>query len=166
MPRLPSSLKWLIDRRARLAGEIERIEESLAKCQRLADDLRPLKDLLASLDQTLSLHDIAVDITQIPTIRSTCVRVNLPHGALTRTILTCLKVNDGMPVSTDEIAAFVVVKNIDLKSDPSSMEELRQSVRYRLKSMCRLGMIGRRHKARGNETGQWVLKEPAAAEIG
>lgn len=166
MPRLPSSLKWLIDRRARLAGEIERAEASLAKCQRLADDLSSLKTLLESVDQTLSLHDIAIDINQIPPIRSSSVRVSLPHGALTRTILTCLKVNDGIPVSTDEVAAFVAVKNIDLKSDPSSMEELRQSVRYRLKGMCRLGMIERLHKVRGRETGRWVLRKTAEDEIG
>lgn len=166
MPRLPSSLKWLIDRRARVAGEIARIEASLAKCQRLAEELKPLKDLLESVDQTLSLHDIAIDVSQIPLIRSKSVRVNLPYGAVTHAILTCLKVNDGMPVTTDEVATFVAVRNIDLTSDPCSMHELREAVRRRLKDMCRLGMIGRRHKALGNETGQWVLKESAEDEIG
>lgn len=166
MPRLPSSLKWLIDRRARVAGEIAHIEASLAKCQRLADELRPLKELLQSVDQTLSLHDIAIDATQIPPIRSNRVRINLPHGALTRAILTCLKVNDGMHVTTDEIAAFVVVRNIDLNSDPSSMAELRLAVRYRLKNLCRRGIVERQHQVRGNDTGLWILKEPAEDEVG
>lgn len=66
MPRLPPSLKWLIDRRGRVAGELKKIERQLAKCQQAIDtykqldsDLAVLKQLLESVDRTLVLQQVA-----------------------------------------------------------------------------------------------------------
>lgn len=157
MPRLPSSLKWLIDRRARVAGEIEKIERLAAKCQRLLDEMRPLQDLLAAVDQTLGLHDIAVDVSLIPSIKSQDVRINLPHGELTRSILLCLQINAGVPVSTDEIAAFIVARHADLECVASPAVALRRSVRYRLKNLCREGLVVPHHSLGGRQVGFWSL---------
>ena len=107
MPRLPSSLKWLIDRRARVAGEIEKIESLLAECQRLTDEILHMKELLASIDQTLALHEVSVDVSLIPAIKSHDFRLKLPHGELTRGILLCLKLGNGTPMNTEAITVFL-----------------------------------------------------------
>lgn len=159
MPRLPPSLKWLIDRRARVAGEIEKIESSLAKCQRLADEIALLKQMLASIDQTLSLHDISIDVTLIRSIKSQYVRLNLPHGALTRAILHCLKENSDAPCTTDAVTAFVAARHESLRGEETSVADLRQSVRYRLKDLCRQQLVERHHDPVWPEIGLWSLKE-------
>ena len=129
MPRLPSSLKWLIDRRGRVDGEIKKIEASLAKCQRLATALEDLKARLASIDATMDLHEIQIDPKNIPTIRSQYVRVNLPHGELTRSIVLCLKLNEGLPISTEAITSFVVARCADLDTEQEHFSRLKSSVR-------------------------------------
>lgn len=165
MPRLPSSLKWLIDRRARVAGEIKKLERLAEKCQRLLDELRPLQDLLAAVDQTLGLHDIEVDVSLIPPIRSQEVRINLPHGELTRTILLCLRINDGLPLSTDEIVAFIVARHADLECIASPATILRRSVRYRLKNLCREGLVVSHHARGGRQVGFWSLNSSWTSDI-
>jgi len=50
-PRIPSSLKWLIDTRARLDGEIKRVEASTARAQRLLNELKQIKADLSVVDR-------------------------------------------------------------------------------------------------------------------
>lgn len=165
MPRLPSSLKWLIDRRARVAGEIEKIEAALAKCQRLSDEVGPLKQLLAAVDQTLQLHDVAVDVTLIPVIKSKDFRIELPYGELTRAILMCLKINVGFPVSTDEITAFLATRYVSLEGETCTLSDLRLSVRYRLKNLRRQGLVELYHKRAGKQAGLWLLARDCKNEV-
>ncbi len=157
MPRLPSSLKWLVDRRARVAGEIKKIEQLLARCQKLTNELSQLKGLLASLDETLGLHDIKIDPDNIKPIRSHEVRINLPHGELIRSVLTCLRLNEGSPVSTDDIAAFVAARYADLNAEPVDFIKLRTSVRYCLKNQCKTGLVRRHHQGKIFKKGWWSI---------
>lgn len=53
-----SSLNWLIDKRARLDGEIQKTEQSLLKAKGLIGELSKLKESLAAIDHALSLHEI------------------------------------------------------------------------------------------------------------
>lgn len=159
MPRLPPSLKWLIDRRARVAGEIKKVEASLARCHLLSDELALLKELLASVDQTLALHEIPIDTTLIRSIRSKYIRINLPHGALTREILQFLKENNQAPCSTDTITAFLAARHENLHREGGSTSLLRKSVRYRLKDLCRQQIVERHHDPIGSAIGLWSLKE-------
>ncbi len=157
MPRLPSSLKWLIDRRARVAGEILKMEASLTKCQALAADIRQLQDLLASVDETLSLHDVSVDVSLIKPVKRQGVRINMPHGELTRSILLFLKINPGLASSTDEITKFVAARFVALEGEISSVRELRESVRYRLKGLHRNGVINRHNRNPGAAGTLWSI---------
>lgn len=63
--RIPSSLKWLIDKRARLDAEIRKTEAFLAKAKDLINELSNLKESLNAIDHTLSLYEIKVDINLI-----------------------------------------------------------------------------------------------------
>lgn len=158
MPRLPPSLKWLIDRRARVAGEIEKIERLLAKCQSATDDLSKLKELLASVDQTLALHEIRVDPEYIRSIRSKDVRVSLPHGELGRAILLCLRSNEGRPVSSEEIIDFVAVRMTDLAAPAIPRAQLARSVHNRLQGLHRRGLLNRHHNTSKTYRGIWSIR--------
>jgi hypothetical protein len=157
MPRLPPSLKWLIDKRARVTGEINKIERLLDRCRQFTDELNQLKELLASLDATLGLHDIKIDPNNIKPIRSHEVRINLPHGELLRSVLTCLRLNAGTQVSTDDITAFVAARYADLNAEPTNFIKLRISVRYCLKTQCTTGLVRRHHQGHTFQKGWWSI---------
>lgn len=165
MSRLPSSLKWLVDRRARIAGEIQKFEQLLEKCDRLANEIRVLKDLLVSVDQTMALHDIPIDVSLIQPIKSKEARINLPHGELTRAILLCLKLNDGRQVTTDAVAAFVAARCADLHANANPPSKIRESVRYRLKDLCRQGWVKRFAADNNRRQGVWALGDRAAEQV-
>lgn len=160
MSRLPSSLKWLIDRRGRVAGEIVKIERSLSRCQELVDDLEKLKATLRSVDETLGLHEIQVNPVNIPNIRSKVLYVNLPYGEISRSILLCLKANIGAQVSSDEITDFVAIRAMDFSSAaPIPRRQLAISVRNRLQALHRNGLIVRHHNTTTHTHGRWSLRD-------
>lgn len=166
MVRLPSSLKWLIDRRARVEGEIKKIERSLARCekrllqcQELAAELKPLKELLASVDQTLSLHEIQVDPLLISTVHSKDCRLTIPHGELSRAILISLKLAEGKVVSSSEIVDFVAQYFSGCGYPAVPRGQLAIRVRVRLRGMLNEGQVIRHHAPGAKGHGQWSLAQ-------
>lgn len=163
MPRLPSALKWLIDRRGRVDGEIKKIENSLAKCRRYSEDLAKLQELLSSIDKTIALHEIQLNTELIPTILSNTVLVKLRHGELTRGIMRCLKESRGQPVRMRTIASFMAENYPELGADrPLAFQKLKLSVSYRLKLLAREGAVVRYHNPTSSHEGMWGLpKSPS-----
>ena len=164
MPRTPPSLKWLIDRRGRIDGEIKKIERSLAKCQRLAatcqqlaDQLEPLKDLLYSIDKTLSLHDIQIDPALIPSIWGQDTRIRLPHGELTRSILECFRFAEGRVISSGEILDSVSERLDGLGYPLIPRGYLAQRIKVRLRSLYHEGCLIRHHDQQTTTHGLWSL---------
>jgi len=163
--RIPSSLKWLIDKRGRLDAEIKKTEASLSKAKELIEELSSLKENLAAVDLTLSLHNLDVDVNLIRPIRSQYVRINLPHGELARSILLCLRLHqDEGPVSTSELIAFISSRFADLSAKPEERSTLRLSVHNRLKNMCRAGILQRHHDPNSCNEGIWSLA-PEAEDV-
>lgn len=156
--RIPSSLKWLIDKRARLDGEIRRTEASLSRAHALVEELSKLKESVVAIDHTLSLHEIEIDVSLIRPIQSKYVRVNLPHGELTKSILLCLRLNkDVRPVGMIEIVRFIEARYADLSVQPGSRLKLNESVHNRLKDLARQGLIQRHHPLTTNTQGFWSI---------
>lgn len=155
--RTPSSLKWLVDKRARLVQEIRRTEIEAGsiglELEKRCDALR--RDL-AALDRVLSLHEIAIDPESIPPINGQRGRRTFPHSYLTRNIITCLRLANGSWCSTLEIALFVATTaNLDIES--AGFSEVRISTRYRLKNLHAAGRVIRRHEGRRNTENYWSL---------
>jgi hypothetical protein len=113
--KIPPSLKWLIDKRARLDGEIKKTEAAVKRTQHLIEELSTIKADLAAIDRALRLHDLQVDVDVIQPIRNQYVRTNVPYGELTRTIFLCLRLHEGRPVSTDRLVEFVAARFADLQ---------------------------------------------------
>jgi hypothetical protein len=155
--RLPPSLKWLIDKRARLDGEIKKMQVAAKNAKELIRELSSIREDLAAVDRALKLHIIQVETENIPPIRTHEKRIKLPHGELTRLLLTCLRQANGVPLSTDQITMFLADYLALAGIEEQDRNRLRQSVRYRLKRLAGDGVIQRHHLKSGREKGLWSL---------
>lgn len=164
MPKLPSSLKWLIDRRGRVAGEIKKIEQQLAQCHRVIDtykqldnDVAVLRQLLESVDRTLALHEVQVELALIPIIRSQ-EATRLPRGLLTKSILEYFRTTGNHVVSSRELSDFVL-RRLHSLGYSISHKDLARRLKYRLQTMRRNGCVIRHHDQRTQSHGLWSLVE-------
>ncbi|WP_221763226.1 hypothetical protein [Methyloradius palustris] len=90
--RIPPSLNWLIDKRARLAGDIQRTNKALLKVQHLVSKLRELETALEAVDRSLQLHEIQVDVENIKPIRShQTPKLKFQHGDISHLVLMHLR---------------------------------------------------------------------------
>jgi hypothetical protein len=158
-PKIPSSLKWLIDKRARLEGEIRKTRATLATAKQLIEELSKLEEDLAAIDRSLGLHEIQIQIEHIQPIRSHYVRIKLPRGELTKSILLCLRLREGVPASMTEIAAFIEARHGDLSASVGSRVALHRSVHTRLKTLFSEGKLERHHDPSSNREGIWSLAD-------
>lgn len=149
--KIPSSLKWLIDKRARLEAEIRKTESSVKKAQALINDLSDLKQKLAAIDEALSMHEIQINIDLIQPVRSHYVRINLKYGDLTKSILMCLRLNGvGVPVRTSDIVEFIAARHADLEIEPQKRSKLgyiillRPALNASIEMGCYIGTIYRK----------------------
>jgi hypothetical protein len=159
-PKIPSSLKWLIDKRARLDAEIAKTRASLSNAKKLVKELAELERDLAAIDRSLGMHEIQVDLENIAPIRSHYVRINLPRGELTKAIYQYLRLRNGGPASMTEITAFIENKYRHLIDTPMNRMRLHNSVHNRLKSLYREGKLHRHHEWHSNRAGVWSLAFP------
>ena len=142
--RTPSSLKWLITKRARLHGELrvldvtcEQVKKQLLDLERKAEHCRRT---LAALDETIGLHEIQVCPEDIEPVHPNRKQL-LPPGQLTRLILSILRTRGSWLSTTDMFHALV-------SCFPGVEEigegEIRMRLRRRLRNMSHQGTIERR----------------------
>lgn len=157
--RIPSSLKWLIDKRARLDAEMQKTRAALEKTKKLIEELSEIEKSLTAIDTALALHEIRVDTSLISPVRTQYNRINLPHGELTRLILMCLRQHkNGQPVSKTQIVEFIKNRHPELSDQDEGRMWLKRSVTYRLKSLYKGGILQRHHDIHPSVTeGFWSL---------
>ncbi|MDP3210111.1 MAG: hypothetical protein CTY35_14810 [Methylotenera sp.] len=156
--RIPPSLNWLIDKRARISGEVEKTRRSLKQAQSLIDELKDLEIKLNAIDTTLQLHDIQIDIGLIKPISSNYYRLKIPHGELTKSILTCIRLyGKTSPVSKSTIVDFVIARHFHYDAEQISNAQIRGSIGNRLKNLCRDGVIERHHSPDSTKEGLWAI---------
>ena len=182
-PITPSSLKWLINRRARLDGELEKLKE--AEDRRSDDARRPieharavLKDLedqdemmrrvfertrsalsqdINATDQLLRQHEIPVDPALIKRIRSQDNLSLTDFGHLTRLIYSFLRMANGKPCNATQVAAYVA-DSLGMDGEESYFSDLRYRVRKRMQHLAWEGKITRIECQQGSVEGRWCLK--------
>ncbi len=163
--RIPPSLNWLIDKRARIAGEIEKTKHSLKRAQDLIEELEDLEVKLKAIDTTLELHHIKIDVSLISPIKSKELRLNIPHGELTKSILLCIKLfGENSPVSKATIVDFVIARHFDLNASKITSVQIGLSVQRRLKSLYHEGYLLRHHSKSTSNFGLWSLAEKFNSE--
>lgn len=176
--RIPSSLKWLVNRHARLITEIKRSEKQLLIRDELHQQLlwdnrraeevsavnlqcrkahlKQLKSDLKIIDSTLLIHDIPINPEFITPINTqTSVRL-FKFGDITRLIFRCLKYASGEYRSTSEIAAFVIT-HLERNVSTEEHKFIRLSVAKRLKKLRTEGKILEVPQAKSVFDKRWKL---------
>jgi hypothetical protein len=183
-PHTPSSLKWLITRRARLDGEIAKLNDTetnrkaetntqLDKLRRHLEEAlsvektkqtihaRTLAALKADLDATdllLRQHEVGIEPSLIRPVRSQDDLALTDYGHLSRLIYRHLKEANGMPRTATQTAAFVALC-LGYDSDSTSFfSDLRYRVRKRMQHLAWEGKITRVENQQGSIEGRWCLK--------
>ena len=150
--RTPSSMAWLIGKRARLKGQLDRLKRVQ---QALPDQITALEKELAALDAVIPLHEVKVD----PKVIKGCAPKgpNLAaSGELTRFLLRVLREAEGKPLYTAEIA-MRFAREHDIRFDQIPSAELMDRVGKRLRVLVQKGLVRRHHKLRTRDPGLWSL---------
>lgn len=166
MNRTPSALRWMVEKRAALAGEVQRLDE-LAR--RITEERTARIRELAALDETMCLFDARLDPTAIPAVRSWAGRYG-KRGGLKEVLRHALQVAYPQPVTTTEAALQACAM---LKLDFTSFGDYRRwvdnSLAKQLKRFVSEGIVERLHEARSTgEVGRWrwvVEPEPSVTDM-
>lgn len=181
MTKIPSVLKWMMDRRARILGEVKKAEKRfdaresilVKEIEKLDSRLQTLrmrlnrvqtyrpqhlaqlqKDLDA-IDNTLGQHAVMVDVDLIRPLRGQDNAWLLPHASMTRFILRALKEADGEILCTQEIASFVAAEG-KLTIHPDDFRHFKVSVRRRLRALNTEGLLRRVEIGKNCMESRWV----------
>ena len=181
-PTTPSSLKWLINRHARIQGEIKKIERTEA--QRRFDATVEITNLQAALltaqdtDTTtrrehdllketlrsemnavellLGRHEVPIDPSIIRPIRSQDNVSVVEFGVYTRLIYECLRLANGKPCTATQVAIHITV-SLEWDLDQKTFADFRYQIRQRMKNLAWKGQITRVQNQVGSIEGRWCL---------
>jgi len=181
-PTTPSSLKWLINRRARLSGElsqslkleakrasaldaeiikaseaymalVQRNEEDILRHQRFVE---MTQHAIAATDVLLREHEIPIDSAAIGEIQQHRNQRKTNYNEMTRLIFECLRKANGQHLSTTEVAVYVSTKCAP-SMDEFEFSEFKYAVRKRLGHLVWEGRLDRIHLPRTSIEGRWKL---------
>jgi hypothetical protein len=157
--RIPPSLAWLIDKRARLDAELQKARIAAENAKRLLADLEELEHNLNAIDRALGLHELQIDTNLIAPKKTHAIRVRLPYGALTRTLLQYLRLSGGNGALTAELATLVATRHPEFANQYSTQSSFNMVIRRRLKNLAHAGVVERLHLGRKHAKGLWRLAE-------
>ena len=144
--KTPSSLKWLIDKQTRLAGQmlrkqdhLARLREQVAACKKEIAGLRTRRQ---QVEAVMRMHEIKIKAEELRPIRPHYNLCLLGHGGLTRLIYSVLRQSASGTATTRDIVA-AVFNALPSKSspDPDQIEHVKVRVRVRLCIMARKGLL-------------------------
>jgi hypothetical protein len=172
MLKLPSSLNWLIKKRGRIDGSIQKIERylethrrSFEKYQELTSELSFLRETLTSIDTTLRLHELKIDPQNIPAIRGKNYLTDLPRGELSQLILERIGIAGGKPVSSKEIVDFILQDRKASGAPPMVRISLSLKVNRRLNGLYQNKKLIRHHPQQTHRHGWWTLASDTSQDI-
>lgn len=164
MQKLPSSIKWLLVKRGRIDGSIQKIEAYLDRHKRqfekyhqLAAELRLMKETLKAVDQTIQLHNLQIDPANIPSINGRNPITDMKRGELTQLIFEQLEKRRGEIVSSSELVDSILASREEAGLPLPARSNLRMQVKRRLQALCSQGMVMRHHPLQSGSYGLWTL---------
>lgn len=162
--RTPPSLMWLIDKRARIDGEIIKTKRALRKVEHLVEKLRLLESKLQSIDDSLKLHEIQIEIFNITPIRSQIHRLKFPYGLINDYVVEYLisKINTP-PASKSEIVYFIIKKHLEYSTAPLAYGQATKAVSGALHRLYVTGKVIKHHPVVTNSEGSWSLSQEMIA---
>lgn len=146
----PSSMAWLIRKKATLLGQVEKSEKLLRD---LPAQIQAVRAEIAALDIVIPMHEVIVDPHVIKGKRPKRKSV-LPYGVLSRGIFERLRLANGVPITSLEIAIHIAnAQVIELKKS----RPLRRAIMNRLTTLARQNKVVRHHDVNTNDFGVWSL---------
>ncbi len=150
LERTPSSMAWLIKKKAILIGKIEKGEKLLRE---LPDQIAAMKAEASALDIVIPMHEVIIDPHAIKG-RQPKSKPVLPYGVVTRGIYECLRQAEDKPITSLEISMHIAkAHGIHLtRSSP-----IKTAVKKRLKNMASENKVIRHHDTNTRDYGVWSL---------
>jgi hypothetical protein len=143
--RTPPSLKWLIVKRSRISGRIEKLTEEqdslVARLDHLNGLIPRLRGQVRALDETFGLHDIQVEPTEIAPVTPHQGAMVLPFGQMSRILLGTMR-KHGTWVPTT-VLTYEVLSRVPDGAPPHDEKYVRRAVRRRLGTLLREGRVER-----------------------
>ena len=164
MKKTPSALKWLAEKRARIAHD-------LAQTERIASDILKKRDGLrldlAALDRSLTLYDPAIDPSAIAAVNGWKGNYGR-RGNLQETIIEILKEQAPEWVPTGNIELLLCMKlQLDFDSPALRKRWYDNSFRKVLKNLVAQGLAERQQDpvVFTGEVGRWRWKQEGAKTL-
>jgi hypothetical protein len=137
--RIPSSLKWLIDKYNDQSRQLRQIEEQL---ELLSAQQSIVSDSVRSLAKVIELHEVPITAEDIRPLRTNRKQTSLAFGEVTRLIYKYLgSIPDDCDASVSEILHYCVQSSDWQHLDPLSIKRFRKAIRKRLNDMAYLKKI-------------------------
>lgn len=159
--RIPPSLSWLIDKRARVDGEMHKTQKSLERVTRLLRKLEAAEKQLEALDAAIDAHPLTQESKRIgPLSTEYHRRLPLPRGEMTACILDCLRASEGRPVSRQELLAFIFARYPQFCATDYYRQWIWEVIKDRLKRLVDRQVVQRHHDRRTHLAGAWSMAAP------
>lgn len=143
---------WLIGQRAKIKGQLDRLRRLEST---LPERIKAAEAEMAALDGVIPLHEVNID-PQIIKGRRPKRPSAAPHGAITKFILRRLRLANGKPIYTTEIALqFAREYDVDHRLLPHT--EVMRRVKRRLCKLTEKGVVRRHHLTTVRGMGSWSL---------
>lgn len=179
--KTPVSLNWLIKTRARLQGELikldsgrERQIDIAKKCVKEAEEQvqiaktnlefvstsftlmkEEINKQISAIDIALSLHEVQINPKLISPTKTQVAENKLPYGMITREIFECLRIYSH-PVSVRHVTQYLIMKH-DLRISEKMMPVLREQIRKRMRTLVSQGKLVACHTVFAGSPGSWRL---------
>lgn len=164
MKKTPSALKWLAEKRARLAHDLAQTERITGEMTRKLENLR--LDLNA-LDRALTIYDPAIDPTKIAAINGWQGNYG-KRGSLRASVIKALQSHAPEWVATDNIEALVTLE-LGLSFELPALRKRWYDGSFRdvLKKLVSGGFVERQHDPTiaSSELGRWRWKQEVAPTL-
>lgn len=190
MVKIPSALKWMMDRRARILGEMKKVERRfdareailVKEIEKNQSDLQTQQERLLrvqalrrqhlaqwqlnldGIDNALGQHKVMVETDLIRPLRGQDNAWLLPHGAMSRFILRALREAEGEILCTQEIALFVANEG-KLEIHPEDFRAFKISVRRRLRALNTDGLLRRVEIGNNCMESRWAAAKDVADRV-
>jgi hypothetical protein len=157
MKQTPSALKWLAEKRARVAFDLEFNQRLVASFEEKA---AKLKADLAALDRSITLYDSKIDPTKIGPVNGWKGNYGA-RGALKAAVLSIIEAESPNWVATDTIELLVCAKfGITFECAIVRQNWYKGGFRGALKALATAELIEREHDplVKTGHVGHWRLR--------
>ena len=138
MKKTPSTLKWLAEKRARVAGDLAHMEGILAEVQ---TRLARLSGELATLDGTLAIYDSSIEAPAIESIHPWQNRYG-KRGDFKVALAAVLRERAPDALSTEALALAMMVQfDLCFELEKTRLNWRKNSLLSELRRLMRAGLI-------------------------